>query len=243
VSGERAKLYSVNLSHPARAAGLMLERKGIPFELKDLQPGFHPLLLRLAGFRGWTVPALRIDGTRVQGSRRISRALDRLRPKPPLFPAEEAARRAVEEAEEWAERELQPVPRRIFRWALGRDRDLRRWFAEFSGMPVPGFAARVNGPLARAFARVEHGDDETVRQTVAELPAMLDRVDTLIAEGVIGGAEPNAADYQIATTVRVLLSFADLRPLVEARAAGELARRLVPDWPAELPPVIPPEWL
>ena len=81
----RAKLYSLSLSHPSHAARLMLERKRIAYELVDELPGFHPLQLRLAGFRGGTVPALRIDGRRVQGSRRISRALDELRPDPPLF--------------------------------------------------------------------------------------------------------------------------------------------------------------
>jgi glutathione S-transferase len=72
---------------------------------------------------------------------------------------------------------------------------------------------------------------------------MLDRVDALIAEGVIGGPVPNAADFQLATTLRVLLSFTDLRPLVEGRPAERLARELVPDWPAEVPSVIPPSWL
>ena len=56
----------------------MLERKGIEHEVVDLLPGFHPLQLRAAGFRGGTVPALWIQGRRVQGSRRISRTLEEL---------------------------------------------------------------------------------------------------------------------------------------------------------------------
>jgi hypothetical protein len=68
-------------------------------------------------------------------------------------------------------------------------------------------------------------------------------VDALIAGGVIGTDEPNAADYQIAPTIRVLRSFADLRPGIEPRPVGELALRLVPRWPEEVPPFLPPEWL
>jgi hypothetical protein len=37
--------------------------------------------------------------------------------------------------------------------------------------------------------------DERVRSTIGLVPALLDQVDELIAKGVIGGQEPNAADY------------------------------------------------
>jgi glutathione S-transferase len=60
---------------------------------------------------------------------------------------------------------------------------------------------------------------------------------------VIGTGEPNAADYQIDTTVRVLMSFDDLRPLIDGRPAADLALGLVPRWPEEVPPFLPGEWL
>ena len=88
-----AKLYSLSLSHPARASRLMLEFKGIDHEVVDLLPGMHPMQLRAARFRHGTVPALKVDGKRVQGSVPISRFLERLRPQPPLFPTEPAPRR------------------------------------------------------------------------------------------------------------------------------------------------------
>lgn len=219
----------------------MLERKGIEHRVVDLQPGLHPVLLRLAGFRGGTVPALRIDGRRVQGSLRISRALDRLRPEPALFPADRRA--AVEQAEAWGERDLQPVPRRMYRWGLGRQAALRRQLAELSPMPAPGLQARANLPLARLFAAMIGADDVTVERDARELAGKLDHVDALIDAGVIGTDEPNAADCQIGTTVRVLLSFDDLKPVIEGRPAERLARRLLPHWPIEVPPFLPREWL
>jgi glutathione S-transferase len=221
----------------------MLERKGIEHEVADLQPGFHPLALRLAGFPGGTVPALRIDGRRIQGSREISRALEELQTEPRLFPADPAARAAVQEAERWGEQQLQPVPRRIFRWNVSRNPDMRRWLVRISGMPLPNLVAAVNGPMASAFARKVGATDERVRRDIESLPELLDRVDKLIAEGTIGGAEPNAADFQIGTTVRVFLAFEDLRSLAEGRPAAELAMRIQPRYATTVPRSLPPDWV
>ena len=54
-------------------------------------------------------------------------------------------------------------------------------------------------------------------EDLAGLPAKLDHVDELAADGIIGGEEPNAADLQIGSTIRVLLTIGDLRPLIEGR--------------------------
>jgi glutathione S-transferase len=240
----RITLYSLSLSHPSQAARLMLERKEVAHEVVDLFPGLHPIALRRYGFRGGTVPALRLDGRRVQGSRAISRALDELRPDPPLFPAEPERRKAVEEAEAWGERELQPVPRRLFRWAVSHRGHLRRWMlGDEMGMPFPSVMAAAQLPMARAFARMAAATDEQVRADLAGLARMLDRVDALIADGTIGTAAPNAADFQIGTTVRVLLAFSDLEGAVEGRPAAELAMRLMPRYPGPFPPALPREWL
>ena len=97
-------------------------------------------------------------------------------------------------------------------------------------MPLPNVAAAMNAPLAKHFARKVGADDEQVRADVQNLPALLDHVDGLIEAGTIGGTEPNAADFQIGTTARVLLSFEDLAPLLEGRPAQELALRILPDY-------------
>jgi glutathione S-transferase len=238
----RTKLYGLALSHPAHAARLMLEHKRIEHDVVDLLPGMHPIQLRLAGFRGTTVPALRIDGRRIEGSRVISRALDEIVPEPPLFPAEH--RQAVQAAEEWGERVLQPVPRRIFRWAVSRDVELRRWFARELRMPAPNLVAALNAPIARTLARKVHADDdERVRGDVLGLPALLDKVDALIEAGTIGGSQPNAADFQIGTTVRVLGVFPGFESLMEGRPAAELGRRLLPEFEWRVPPFLPPAWI
>ena len=72
---------------------------------------------------------------------------------------------------------------------------------------------------------------------------MLDRIDDWIADGLIGGAEPNVADFQIATTLALLMTLEDLRPAIEARPAGELAKRVAPGYPGRMPRVFPPDWI
>ncbi len=72
---------------------------------------------------------------------------------------------------------------------------------------------------------------------------MLQRIDDWIAEGVLGGTELNAADFQIAPSLRLAMSLDDLRPAIESRPAGKLALRVAPDFPGEAPQVLPPAWL
>ena len=238
------KLYSISVSHPARAAGLMLAYKGIRPDVVDIPPGMQRLLLRLHGFRGATVPALKIDGRKVQGSLQISRALDELQPDPPLFPSDPAERAAVEEAERWGDAELQPPPRNIFRWAVAHDQNLRESLAKATGMPAPAVLSRALMPLSWYFSRVVSGStDDSVRAELAAIPAQIDHVDELIASGVIGGEQPNAADIQIATSLRVLLNFPQVRPLIEGRPAGELAMRIAPKFGGKLPIEVPAEWV
>lgn len=236
-------LYTIPLSHPAYTARLMLEHKGIEYRVVELLSGFHPLLLRALGFRAGTVPALRLDGRRVQGTLRISRALEETVPEPPLHPAEPERRRRVLEAEAWGERELQPIPRRILRWALNRDARLRRTLAELNGLPLLPLAGVAVKPVAAVFARLSRAYNDRVRHDLARLPGLLDRVDALIAEGVLGGPESNAADFQIAPTLRLMLACEDLRTLVRDRPAEDLALRLLPTYPGHVHAIVPPEWL
>src|SRR5439155_24787952 len=85
--------------------------------------------------------------------------------------------------------------------------------------------------------------DDSSRADIAALPAQLDRVDGWIAEGLLGGEQPNAADLQIGSTVRLLMTIGDVRPLVEPRPAAALARYFPPMTGEIEPGVLPPEWL
>ncbi len=238
---EAARLYSFELSHPSMAARAMLELKGIEYRTVNVLAGSQRVHLRLAGFRDGTVPALKLDGRRVQGSRRISRALEQLQPQPPLFPSDPELRRRVEEAERWGDEEFQSVPRIGLRWALVRDRALRGWLAQESGLPVPTITARTSGPLARYYAHVIGADEAAVRRTLREMPDMLDRVDALLLDGTLGLDPPNAAALQILCTVRALDAFGDFHELVSTHPAAAAARQLFPRYPEPVPRFLPPD--
>ena len=75
------RLYGIALSHPVLAARGMLEHKGLPYRYVEMLAGTHPVHLFAIGFRGVTVPAMRLpDGRRVQGSLGIAQALEQFAP-------------------------------------------------------------------------------------------------------------------------------------------------------------------
>ncbi len=212
----------------------MLESKGLDYKPVWLLPGLHPALLRTRGFSGGTVPAIKIDGRKLQQSRAISRALEEVNPEPPLFPADPERRLEVEEAERWGDQVLQDVPRRIVRWLSVHRPETRVMIASEIGVPLPRFAAWINAPTARRMANKVDSDAE-IQNAISQVPEVLDHVDELLAKGVIGGEPPNAADFQIATSVRALLTVQDLRPAWEGRPAAAWAMRLVPEFGNDLP--------
>jgi glutathione S-transferase len=246
-------LYGMKHSHPVLAARLMLRRKGIDHNVRDILPGLHPPVVRLAGFPGRTVPALRLGDRRVQGTLAISRALDEALPTPPLFPPDPRRRAAVEEAERWGHDELQTVARRVFRWAGAQDNGVRAWMArEVMAWPAPAAFGRAFKPVMTYYAHIVGAHAEQVREDLAGLAGKLDHADRLIESGVIGGTQPNAADCQILAALRLLLAHEDLRPILAPWRCAQAALELVPEFPipapgeraaAPVPAALPAAWL
>jgi glutathione S-transferase len=234
----RATLFGLPASHPTLAAELMLRHKRIGYRRVDLVPGVHRGVLRALGFGGNTVPAIRLDGARLQGSSEIALALDALVPGPPLFPADPERRQAVIEADRWGNEVLQGVPRRLIWHGLSRDRSTIATYlvGARNGIPTP-VAVRTAAPIVAIARRANRATDESTSRDLAALPGLMDRVDELIEQGVIGGSERNAADFQIATSVSLLLTMDDVRPLIEGRPAERHAREIVPGQPGQLPHV------
>lgn len=228
-----AKLYVVHGSHPCAAVQRALELKGVEHRVVELPPPLHMPLQRLR-FGARTVPAIRFaDGERLSGSSAIMRRLDELVPDLRLYPDERVA-----DAEAWAERTLQPIPRTLL-WAAFA-RAPRSMVGYQQGGRLPALPTPVVLALAPLVTRVERRangvDDARVRAELEALPAHLDRIDAWIADGVLGGpAAPNAADLQVGSTLRLLMTLADVRPAIAARPAGRLALGLWPDHPGEVP--------
>jgi glutathione S-transferase len=226
----------------------MLELKGAEYELVDILPLNQRVHLRLAGFRGGTVPALKLDGRKFQGSRAIARALDARWPEPPLFPTDPELRTRVEEAERWGDEEFQPIPRRLFRFGVATHADLRRFVVRAQRMPAPELVAAAMQPAVAYYARTTEADgrratEAGVRADLAALPAMLDHIDQLLDAGTLTLDPPNAATLEVLVTVRLLSAFEDLYEHVQAHRCAAPAHELFPSYPAKLPRFLEPEWL
>ncbi|HMI81070.1 MAG TPA: glutathione S-transferase N-terminal domain-containing protein, partial [Solirubrobacterales bacterium] len=190
------RLYVIPASHPSIAAELMLKHKGIDYKRTDLLPVISKGVLRAVGFPGITVPALKIDGDKVQGSRQIARELERLRPEPPIFPADPEKRAAVEEAERFGDEELQHPVRQILWWGIKKDRAPLRSYSEGARLGAPlGLLMKTAAPIVALSARFNEADDENARRAIEALPAMLDKIDAWVEGGVLNGPQPNAADF------------------------------------------------
>lgn len=240
-----AVLYAIPASHPCAAVETALRLKGIPYRRVELIPIAHRLPQRLR-FGSSSVPGLELaEGVRVSGSRRILRALDERVPAPPLLPSDPKVRARVERAEEWGDQVLQPLARRIIWAALGRLPGAMQAYTEGADLPVPAAVSRLSAPLVARVSRAANGArDPMVRADLLSLPMHLDRIDGWLADGRLGGETPNAADLQIASSLRLLLTIGDVRPLLEERPAGALARRVFPHYPGSLPAgALPAAWL
>jgi glutathione S-transferase len=237
-------LYVVHGSHPCAAFERALELKGLPFRRIELPPPLHAPIQQLR-FGKRTVPGMRLDDEKVSGSMAILRRIEQLAPEPPLWPADGEARALVERAEEWGDEVWQPIARRLLWAAMRRFPQALVTYSEGSRIPLPAVAIRA---AARAIVRGEialnRASDGAVRADLRNLPHHLDRVDGWIADGVIGGEAVNAADLQIATTSRLLLTIGDVAPFFAGRPAHDHALRLFGVQAGSVPDgAFPADWL
>jgi glutathione S-transferase len=239
------KLYTLPASHPCAAVEVALRLKSIDYERVDLLP-LSQLVAGPLLYGGTTVPGMRVDRERLAGSRTIMRRLDALVPEPALLPppSDAVARARVLEAERWGDEVLQSVPRRIIDAGFLRDPGCMESYAGDTKLPLPRALLRPAMPLtAKLMARRNHAQDDRVRADLAALPAQLDHIDAWIADGVLGGDEPNAADLQIGSSIRLLLTIGDVRWLLDERPAVRLTRWFEPQVGGIPEGTLPQQWL
>jgi glutathione S-transferase len=232
VSAPRIVLHLLPPSHPCAAVEAALRFKNLDYERVELQAGPHvDEMARVYGEGRTTVPGILIDGEPVHGSNAIFERLEALAPEPSLYPA--ALGDAVAAAARWGDEELQDLGRRLPWGALHFRPESLGTFAGAGPLDPAGtdFAMR----FVRASWKYHNISAARLAEDLAGLPAKLDRVDALVAEGVIGREAPNAADLQIGSTLSVLLTVGDVRPLIEGRRAEQVARRWFEDRPGLVP--------
>jgi glutathione S-transferase len=225
-------LHMLPPSHPCMTVEAALRLKGLEYERIALTPGTHPAeMVKIYGEGLSTVPGMLIDGEPVHGSRPILARLEELRPAPTLYPV--AIAEQVRAAEQWGDDELQDLGRRL-PWAALHFRP--------ESMGTFGGGGALDGAGTDFAMRYVHASWKYHKITAARLfddlaglPAKIDHIDALAEQGVIGGEQPTAADFQIGATLRVLLTIADLHPLIVGRPSETVARKWFPDYAGLVP--------
>jgi glutathione S-transferase len=219
-----ATLYGIPGSHAVRTGELMLEHKGIDFRRVNFPPGPHRVLVRVMGFKGDRVPAVKFeDGRRAQGTRELPRVLDELVPEPRLVPDDPRAL----EAERWADHVLQQWARRMVASAGAHDPDAfagrgaeGRLGVLLMGHDVP---RRV---VARAVLMVFRANKEQLREDRERTGEILDQVDAWIADGVLNGDELRSPDLAVASSLALVEYIVALQPELRRRPLNELVERV-----------------
>ena len=238
---DEVKFYGFAGSHPCEAVYTAARHKGIEYGTVNVPPALHRFIMRVK-FGGDRVPGAIIGGRKVQGTSNIFLALDEFKADPPLFPEDPAARERVIAAEQWGEGEFQDIGRRLI-WAhLSRSSETLRAWAAPEPKSLEQQIRYYSAPTIAQVAKIANGaTDDQVRRDLKRLPELLDQVDELIAEGVIGGDQPNAADFQIFSSVAMWSNMRDIRPAIQARPCGAVAARLFPQYKGAVPTGLLPE--
>ncbi|MDO9355328.1 MAG: glutathione S-transferase [Solirubrobacteraceae bacterium] len=219
-------LHVLPPSHPCMTARAALRFKGLEYERVDLPLGqqMEPMA-EIYGEGNTTVPGLLVDGEPVHGSTAILARLEELRPEPSLYPEPIADR--VREAERWGDEVFQDLGRRL-PWGALHFRPEALGLLAGQTEPLDPAGTDYAIKMIRATWKYHRMNAVILADDLRGLPEKLDHIDALIADGTLGGAQPNAADLQIGATLRVLMSVEDLFPLILDRPATTVAERFFP---------------
>jgi glutathione S-transferase len=239
----QVELFTFHGSNACLTAELVLDHAGIEWRRRGMRPGLHAIELRLRGFPGPTAPAALIDGERVQGSRRIARAVADAVPQLGLLPQEPALRERVLEAERDGER-LQNAVRRMLYVLAGGDPSLVRPMIDANFRRAPrAVRAGIARAIVRAATIAHKASPARVERDVARLGELLDRFDALVDEGVLGTDAPTIADFQIAPNLAALALEPNARAQLRERPCWRIAQRCCDEYPIRFEIAIPEAWL
>lgn len=212
-------LHVVPLSHPCLAVSAALDRLGYEYETVELPTGRHQEEVeRVYGEGRRTVPGLLVDDEPVHGTAAIFARLGELRPDAGLYPA--ADRDTIRELEAGLAEDLQIAARVLVFGALHFRPESMGTFAGIAQLDPAGVDFAIKA--MRATWRYLEIDAQRVHATLQALPGQLDAVDALLEEGVIGDEPPNAADFELGSSLHLLAQIGDVRPLVAERPAAAL---------------------
>lgn len=237
------ELFTFTGSNACRSAELLLDHAGIDWRRRSLKPGLHPIVLKLRRFPRPTAPAAIIDGTKVQGSRRIARAIAEAMPEIGLLPSDAKAREVVLDAERDGE-QLQNTARRVMYVLAQQDSSIVRPLidANFPALPGPARSA-IAAALVRAASHAHRARAERIDDYVEKIASVLDRLDELVLDGVLAADRPTVADFQVSPNLAALAGVDGIGEAIRARPCWRIAQRIEPTYPVEFSMTAPGGWI
>jgi glutathione S-transferase len=200
-------LWHLKVSNYNEKARWALDYKRLPHKRRAVMPERHRVVAkRLTG--GRTFPILVLDGKALGESSEIIAALERLRPKPPLYPADTQTRRRALELEDYFDEELGPHSRVLALHHMLKDGGL------FLGAFTPDLpasrraVARVIFPLLRRRVRASMGVDERSVELAFDKVRAAGEVfrAELSPSGYLAGEDFSVADLTLAALVAPLVA-------------------------------------
>jgi len=225
-------LHAIPFSHPCIAVSTALDRYGIEYETVAMVTGQQgDEIERIYGEGKRTVPALLVDDEPVHGSIPVFEKLDELIDAADLYPA--AVRAAIKEAELGLSEDLQTAARVLIFGALHFRPEAMGTFTGTGALDPAGTDFAIK--YVRGAWRYTGTTAERIASELEKLPASLDLADELVESGAIGGDEPTAADFQIGSSLHLLMQIGDARPLIESHSCGQLVERWFEPGLADIP--------
>jgi glutathione S-transferase len=164
------ELLHFRVSHYNEKARWALDYKRWPHRRRAMLPGFHLLPVRLVSGQN-QLPVLKLDGRVIAGSSRILAELERLRPDPPLLPAEPELRQRALAIQAFFDEQVAPDLRRLFWHCYASHPDLCARLAAdgFSGFARAAWrvALPVMWPLMSRNMGLDAASIERARSRVA----------------------------------------------------------------------------
>jgi glutathione S-transferase len=205
-ANEPPRLLHFRVSHYNEKVRWALDYKRWPHRRQALVPGFHLARTRWRSGQN-QLPVLEIDGRVLAGSDRILAELERLRPDPPLYPPDPAARERALRLQAYFDDPVAPDLRRLF-WAAYLDDASACARMATDGFPIGVRRAwRALFPLMRTPLRRNMGiDRERLAAARERLPRYFDRLEAGIgAHGYLVGERFGIADLAAAAVMTAIV--------------------------------------
>ena len=202
-------LWHIEASHYNEKVRWALDYKQIPHERRVPMPGLHgfkALALTRGGQR--RLPVIEIDGRRVGDSTAIIAALERYRPEPALYPADETERARALELEDFFDERLAPEIRRLVWHHTIDDPDAVVAAVMPNAPDSRKRLLRALGPVARRSVRLDYRvSEQSAAQARERVIAAMDRLESeLLPSGFLVGDRFSVADLTAASLFTPLLA-------------------------------------